>query len=76
MKTIDDASDSAHDVIDKITDASNQAADAVTKKGKQIKTLEQRLVNDCCDYTRKNPEMALAMAVAGGFLLSRVLSGR
>lgn len=76
MKTIDKASDSVHDAVDKITDVSNQAADALNEKGKQLKNAEQRLVKDCCSYVKENPVTSIGIAVASGFLLSRVLSGR
>ncbi|SJM89548.1 conserved hypothetical protein [Crenothrix polyspora] len=76
MKTIDKASDSVHDVVDKITDVSNQAADALSEKGKQLKNAEQRLMKDCCSYVKENPVTSLGIAVASGFLLSRILSGR
>jgi ElaB/YqjD/DUF883 family membrane-anchored ribosome-binding protein len=76
MKTIDKASDSVHDVVDKVTDVSNQAADALSEKAKQLKNAEQRLMKDCCSYVKENPVTSLGIAVASGFLLSRILSGR
>lgn len=76
MKTIDRASDSAHDVVDKITDVTNQAADAIGATGQQLKNAEQGLMKDCCNYIKENPMTSIGIAVASGFLLSRILSGR
>jgi len=37
---------------------------------------EQQLMKNCQTYVRENPVTSLGLAVAGGFLLSRLLSGR
>jgi ElaB/YqjD/DUF883 family membrane-anchored ribosome-binding protein len=76
MKTIEKASNYAHEAVDKITSVANQSAEAIDEKGEQLKNAEQRLMNDCHVYIRDNPVMSLGIAVAAGFLLSRLLSGR
>ncbi len=76
METIDKASKSAHEAVDKIASATNQAADALGEKGEQLKNAEQQLMERCRGYVKDNPITSLGIAVAGGFLLSRVLSGR
>jgi ElaB/YqjD/DUF883 family membrane-anchored ribosome-binding protein len=76
MKAIDKAGDSAHDVVDRVTDATNHAADSLCKKGGQLRNAEQRLMKDCCSYVQENPITSIGIAVASGFLLSRIMSGR
>ncbi|MDT4328459.1 DUF883 family protein [Methylomonas sp. MED-D] len=76
METIDKASNYAHEAVDMIANASNQAAETLDQKGEQLKTAEQRIVKNCQVYIRDNPVTALGIAVAGGFLLSRLLSSR
>ncbi|MCD2451628.1 DUF883 family protein [Methylicorpusculum oleiharenae] len=76
MDTINKAAESAHETVDKIANATNQAADALGEKGEQLKNCEQRLVEDCRSYVHENPLTALAIAAAAGFVLSRLLSGR
>ena len=76
METIDKAADSAHEAVDKIANAGNQAAEALGEKGEQLKNAEQQVMANCCGYVRDNPITSLGIAVAAGFLLSRVLSGR
>jgi ElaB/YqjD/DUF883 family membrane-anchored ribosome-binding protein len=76
METIDKALHSAHEAVDKIANATSQAAEAVGEKGQQLKNAEQRLVENCRGYVRDNPLSSLGIAVAAGFLLSRLLSGR
>ncbi len=76
MNTIDKAVNSAHEAVDKISSATSQAADAIGEKGQQLKDAEQRLMENCRGYVRDNPVSSLGIAVAAGFLLSRLLSGR
>ncbi len=75
METIDNASHSAHEAVDKIANATNQAAEAIGEKGAQLKNAEQQLLENCRGYVRDNPVTSLGIAIAGGFLLSRLLSG-
>jgi len=76
METIDKASHSAHEAVDKIANATNQAAEVLGEKGEQLKNAEQQLMESCRGYVKDNPITSLGIAVAAGFLLSRVLSGR
>ncbi|WP_150047969.1 DUF883 family protein [Methylomonas rhizoryzae] len=76
METVDKASNFAHEAVDKIASASNQAADALEEKGQQLKNAEQRLMKNCQVYIRDNPVTSLGIAVAAGFVLSRLLSSR
>jgi ElaB/YqjD/DUF883 family membrane-anchored ribosome-binding protein len=76
MDTIDTAAQSAHETVDKIANATTQAAEALGEKGKQLKNAEKQLLENCRSYVQDNPITSLGIAVAAGFLLSRVLSGR
>lgn len=76
METIDKASHFAHETVDKIANATNQASEALSEKGGQLKNAEQQLMENCRSYVRDNPITSLGIAVAAGFLLSRMLSGR
>ena len=76
MDTKDKAFKSAHDAVDKVVDAAGQAAEAIGEKGEQLKNAEKQLVENCRGYVRDNPITSLGIAVAAGFLLSRLLSGR
>jgi len=76
MDITDKVSHSAHEAYDKIADATSQAAEALGEKGEQLKNAEQQIMEDCRVYVRENPITSMGIAVAAGFLLSRVLSGR
>jgi ElaB/YqjD/DUF883 family membrane-anchored ribosome-binding protein len=76
METIDKTSHFAHEAVDKITSATNQAAEVLEEKSQQLKTAEQRLLKDCQSYIRTNPVASLGIAMAAGFVMSRLLSHR
>ena len=76
MDITDKVYHSAHEAYDKIADATSQAAEAVGKKSEQLKNAEQQIMEDCRVYVHDNPITSLGIAVAAGFLLSRMLSGR
>ncbi len=76
METIDTAANSANEAIDKAASATSQATEALGKKGEQLKNAGQQLLEDCRAYVHDNPITSVGIAVAAGFLLSRVLSGR
>ena len=76
METIDRVSNSAHEAFDKIASATNQAAEAFGEKGEQMKKAEKKLMKNCRGYIKDNPMTSVGIALATGFLLSRLLSRR
>jgi len=76
METIDKAANSAKEAVDKVASATNEAAETLGKKGEQLKNAEEQWLEDCRIYVRDNPITSVGIAVAAGFLLSRVVSGR
>ena len=76
METLDEVSNFAHEAADKVASATSHAAEALGEKGEQLKNAEQQLMEHCRGYIRDNPITSLGIAVAAGFLLSRLLSRR
>jgi ElaB/YqjD/DUF883 family membrane-anchored ribosome-binding protein len=76
MNTTDKVAQFAHETVDKVADASNNARATFDEKSDQIMNAEQQLIKNCQSYVRENPVTSLGLAVAGGFLLSRLLSSR
>jgi ElaB/YqjD/DUF883 family membrane-anchored ribosome-binding protein len=76
MDTIEKATNSAHEAVDKVASMTNQAIDAFGEKGEQLKYSEQQLLQECRGYVHNNPITSLGIAAAAGFLLSRLLSSR
>ena len=74
--TIDRLRSGAHEAVDKVANATTQAAEAVGQKSEQLKNVEQQFLENCRDYIHKNPVASLGIAVGAGFLLSRLMSSR
>lgn len=66
----------AHQTVDKIANATHQAADAISEKGEKLQKLQEEWLDDLRGYVNGHPVQSLGIAIAGGFLLSRLLSGR
>lgn len=66
----------AHIAVDRIADATNQAADSLSDKGHEIKVMEERWLANIRNYVEHNPVQSLGIAIASGFLLSRIISNR
>lgn len=66
----------AHVAVDKIASAAGQAAETLGVKGEQLKKFQVQALEKCQGYVRANPAMSLGIAIAAGFLLSRLLSSR
>lgn len=74
--TVDRMASGAHQAVDRIAEVANQAADTLGAKGGQLKDAQDRLLKNTSAYMRDHPIASLGMAVAAGFLLSRLLSSR
>jgi ElaB/YqjD/DUF883 family membrane-anchored ribosome-binding protein len=73
---VDRLASGAHQAVDKIADAAGQAAETLGVKGEQLKNAQMQAMEQCRGYVRDHPVMSLGIAVAAGFLLSRLLSSR
>jgi ElaB/YqjD/DUF883 family membrane-anchored ribosome-binding protein len=69
---IDRAASMAHDAADKVGTAGTQTADWVSAQSEQLSAAQKKLVEDTCNYVSANPLKSIAMAVAAGYLLSRI----
>ena len=76
METLDKVSNSVHEAFDKIASATSQAEEALGEKGEHLKKTEQQLIKNCRGYISDNPITSVGIAVAAGFLLSRLLNRR
>ena len=73
---VDRMASGAHQAVDKIADVATQAAESLGAKGNQLNEAQARFVDDCSTYVRANPLASLGIAVAAGFLISRLISAR
>ena len=74
--TVDRLRSGAHEAVDKVTNTTTQAAEALGRKDEQLKNVEQQFLENCRGYIHKNPAASLGIAVGAGFLLSRLMSSR
>jgi len=74
--TVDRVASGAHEAVNRMADATTDAADSITHKGHELKQVQEKWLHELRDYVNENPVTALGIAVAGGYLLSRVFSGR
>jgi ElaB/YqjD/DUF883 family membrane-anchored ribosome-binding protein len=73
---VERATVAAHHTIDSMSDAATHAAGAVGGKGDQLQDSGRRVVERAGGYVREHPVASLGIAVAAGYLLSRLLSAR
>ena len=73
---VDKLASGAHQVVDRVAGAATSAAETLDLKSEQLRNAQSKLADDYREYVRENPAMSVGLAVAAGFLLSRLLSSR
>jgi ElaB/YqjD/DUF883 family membrane-anchored ribosome-binding protein len=73
---VDRLSSGAHQAVDKIAMAASDAAESIGDKADQLKDVQARMTEECRGYVRDNPLAAVGIALATGFVLSRLLRSR
>ena len=71
---IDQVASMAHQAVDKAASAAAPTADWLAEQGSSLDAAQKKLVADTCSYVSANPLKSVAMAVAAGFLLSRLMA--
>jgi ElaB/YqjD/DUF883 family membrane-anchored ribosome-binding protein len=71
---VDRVASSAHRAVDKMASAAGRAAETLGVKGEQLKNAQVRAMEQCRGYVRDHPVASLGIAVAAGYLLSRLVS--
>jgi ElaB/YqjD/DUF883 family membrane-anchored ribosome-binding protein len=73
---VDRIASGAHQAVDKVASAAGQAAETLGVKGEQLKNAQVQAMEQARSYVRDHPVTSLGIAVAAGFLLSRLLRSR
>lgn len=71
---VDRAASGAHQAVDRIAGVAGQAAETLGAKSEQLMDAQTRAMEQCRGYVRDNPLASLGIAIAAGFVLSRLLS--
>jgi ElaB/YqjD/DUF883 family membrane-anchored ribosome-binding protein len=73
---VDRFASGTHRAVDKIADAAAQAVNTLGVKGEELKGAQVRVMDACRSSVREHPVTSLAIALAAGFVLSRLLRSR
>lgn len=66
----------AHRSVDDIAVAASRAAETFDTKRMQVKDARVRVTAQCRDYVRENPLASVGLALAAGFVVSRLVKSR
>jgi ElaB/YqjD/DUF883 family membrane-anchored ribosome-binding protein len=69
---IDRVSAMAHQAVEKAAGVAAPTADWLAAKGESLNATQKKLVEDSCSYVSAHPLKAIGLALAAGFLLSRL----
>lgn len=72
--TVDRMASGAHAAVDTVAGAATHAAETLDVKGEQLKGAQKKLVESAQEYMRDHPAASLGIAMAAGYVLSRLLS--
>jgi ElaB/YqjD/DUF883 family membrane-anchored ribosome-binding protein len=70
--TVDRIASGAHDAVDRVASAANTAAERLSGKGDELLANKDQWLQACTGYVKENPLLSLGIAVAVGYVLSRV----
>jgi ElaB/YqjD/DUF883 family membrane-anchored ribosome-binding protein len=73
---VDRMTASAHEAVDKVSNVANHAVDTLGVKGEQLNAAEKRLVASTSAYVQEHPVASLGIAIATGYVLSRIFASR
>ncbi len=72
-QSVDNVAAGAHQAVDRAASAANQAAESLSDTGHDMKETQEKWLAVAREYVQENPATALGIALAGGYLLSRLL---
>lgn len=73
LPAIDRAADYAHKAVDKAVTGMTPAAEWLEDQATALNTKQKKLVSDTREYVAANPLKSLGVALAAGFLISRLI---
>ena len=72
MGVLSKAAASAHGAVDRVANAAAPTAQWLEKEREALGTAGTRLVDSTCKYVAAHPLQSLGMALAAGYLISRL----
>lgn len=74
QSSISRMSDTAHQAVNRASEVAQQTADRLTARGEEWMSSGNEWMESTRVYVRDHPMAAVGMAIAAGYLLSRILS--
>lgn len=75
-RTVDSAASGAHDAVDWAADKTNSVKDSISDTGHELKEKQEKWLAMASEYVQDNPMTSVGIALASGYVLSRILSSR
>lgn len=75
-ETIDRVASSAHQAVDRFATAASDVVESAGAKGHEIKAIQDQWLEGLRAYVHDHPVQSMGIAIASGFLISRLMSGR
>lgn len=63
----------AHDVVERATETAHRAVDRASDSARRLSTSGQQLTSELNNYISAHPVQTLALALATGFILGRLM---
>ena len=73
---VDRMAASAHEAVDKVSSVASHAVETLGVKGEQLNAAEKRLVAGTRKYVQEHPVASVGIAIATGYVLSRIFASR
>ena len=71
--TVDRAARGVHDTVDRLAGAASRATESLGEGGERFAETKERVMAQTRTYVQTHPVATIGIAVAAGFLLSRIL---
>jgi ElaB/YqjD/DUF883 family membrane-anchored ribosome-binding protein len=71
---VDRIASGAHQAVDRLAEVASTAADTLSVRGAQIRDAQAKLTGQARSYVSAHPLATVGIAVAAGFLISRLFS--
>ncbi len=73
---IDRVAEYAHGAVDKAVDAATPTADWLSQQGETLNRTQKKLLSSTRNYVAENPVKSIGIALACGFIISRLVIRR
>ncbi|MDY7545223.1 hypothetical protein QN360_01800 [Glaciimonas sp. CA11.2] len=73
---IDRMANGAHTSVDQVSSALTDATESLTQHTRELSAAYQRFADTGRQYVRTSPVVAVGMALAAGYLISKLFSGK